>query len=185
MQSIQIRNLKKNKIQKHFDHRILFFQPKYKSEIVYSDEISTAQAVELVYDSSSSTVKMLENCADILRREILEKKTENSDSTWPPSSDYLHSCPVPEDLTIFLQRMFFPKIRDNISPMNDRKIKSIAQDICYIVCKGAWLLPKHLLLGMSVHHLTGSAQLVPLLNKFGHCISYSSVLQLETSIAEK
>ena len=89
-----------NKIQKHFDHRILFFQPKYKSEIVYSGEISTAQAVELVYDSSSSTVKMLENCADILRREILEKKTENSDSTWPPSSDYLYSCPVPEDLTI-------------------------------------------------------------------------------------
>ena len=85
----------------------------------------------------------------------------------------------------FLQRMFFPKIRDNISPMNDRKIKSIAQDICYTVCKGAWLLPKHLLLGMSVHHLTGSAQLVTLLNRFGHCVSYSSVLQLETSIAEK
>ena len=74
----------KNKIQRHFDHRILFFQPKYESEIVYSST------------------------------KILEKETESADSTWPPSSDYLHSCPVPDDLTIFLQRMFFPNVRDNI-----------------------------------------------------------------------
>ena len=33
--------------------------------------------------------------------------------------------------------------------------------------------------------LTGTAQLVTLHNRIGHSISYSSVLQLETSIAEK
>ena len=38
---------------------------------------------------------------------------------------------------------------------------------------------------MSVHHLTGSAQLLSSLNRLGHCISYSAVLQLETIIAEK
>ena len=38
---------------------------------------------------------------------------------------------------------------------------------------------------MSVHHLTGSAQLLTLLNRLENCISYYSVLQLETSIAEK
>ena len=98
MQSIQIRNLK-NKIQRHFDHRILFFQPKYESEIVHSST------------------------------KILEKETESADSTWPPSSGYLHFCPVPEDLTIFLQRMFLLNVRDNISPKNDRKMKSFAQDM--------------------------------------------------------
>ena len=57
----------KDKIQRHFNGRILFFQPKYKSEIVYSEEISTAQAVEIVYDSSSSELKILENSAQLLR----------------------------------------------------------------------------------------------------------------------
>ena len=65
----------KDKIQRKFNGRILFFQPKYKSEIVYSEEISTAQAVEIVYDSSSFELKILENSAQLLRRNILEKQT--------------------------------------------------------------------------------------------------------------
>ena len=85
----------------------------------------------------------------------------------------------------FYKSYSFQRSQKNSSPINKIKIESIAQDICYTVTKGTWLLPKHLLLGMSVHHLTGSAQLLTLLNRFGHCISYSSVLQLETSIAEK
>ena len=43
-------------------------------------------------------------------------------------------------------------------------------------------MPKHLLLGMSVRHLTGSAELITVLNKFGHCASYSVLLELETAM---
>ena len=41
---------------------------------------------------------------------------------------------------------------------------------------------KHSLLGMSVRHLTGSAELVTFLNRFGHCTSYSVLLELETAM---
>lgn len=44
---------------------------------------------------------------------------------------------------------------------------------------------KHLLLGVSVHHLTGSAQLVTMLNRFGHCSSYTKILDLESTMVSQ
>ena len=40
-------------------------------------------------------------------------------------------------------------------------------------------MPKHILLAMTVHHLTGSAEI---LNRFGHCQPYSRTLELETAM---
>ena len=44
--------------------------------------------------------------------------------------------------------------------------------------------PKHLSLPVTVHHWTGSTQLVQLLNRFGHAISVSQLQRLETAIAQ-
>ena len=43
-------------------------------------------------------------------------------------------------------------------------------------------MPKHLLSGMPVRHLTGSAELITVLNGFGHCASYSVLLEVETAM---
>ena len=47
---------------------------------------------------------------------------------------------------------------------------------------GQWAMPKHLLSGMSVRHLTGSAELITVLNRFGHCALSSVLLELETAM---
>jgi hypothetical protein len=44
-------------------------------------------------------------------------------------------------------------------------------------------MPKHLLLSTAMHHLTGSAMIVTILNRYGHCQSYSQTLELETAMA--
>jgi len=62
-------------------------------------------------------------------------------------------------------------------------VASIAEDICTATTRGQWKLHKRLLLGMTVRHLTCSAQLVTLLNRFGHCTAYSQLLELETAMA--
>lgn len=174
----------KSKIMKSFGNSVHFFQPKYGSEILYSDEISTTSAVEHVYETSSSEIKRLESAAMLLRCNILEKQREYAETEWPPTTEYLNSSVVPLHLTLFLQKLLTPTKVKSVSEVFKRKINSIAQDICYCVTKGTWYLPKHLLLAMSVHHLTGSAELITMLNRLGHCISYSKVLELETSIAE-
>ena len=41
---------------------------------------------------------------------------------------------------------------------------------------------KHLLLSMTVRHLTDSAELITILNRFGHCQSYTRNLEFETAM---
>ena len=43
-------------------------------------------------------------------------------------------------------------------------------------------MPKHLLLSMTVRHLTGSAELITILSRFGPCQSYTRTLELETAM---
>lgn len=46
-------------------------------------------------------------------------------------------------------------------------------------------LPKHVSLAISVRHLTGSKQMITLLNRMGHCCSYEEVELVDTSLANE
>ncbi|MES9882794.1 MAG: hypothetical protein ABW185_18150, partial [Sedimenticola sp.] len=46
------------------------------------------------------------------------------------------------------------------------------------------LTPKHVGLGMAIHQATRSKALVNLVHAAGHCISYTQVRQIDTSIAK-
>lgn len=45
--------------------------------------------------------------------------------------------------------------------------------------------PKHIGLAITVHHLTGSKQIVTLLNKMGHCSSYDDAEVINTGLARE
>ena len=47
-----------------------------------------------------------------------------------------------------------------------------------------WKLPKHIFLSVTLRHLYGSKELTTLINRFGHCESYSFSLEVETAIAK-
>ena len=51
-----------------------------------------------------------------------------------------------------------------------RQVVSIAQDIIHSTSKGT---PKHILLPLTIHSMTGSKNAATLLNRFGHGISYT------------
>ena len=65
-----------------------------------------------------------------------------------------------------------------------RLTKSISQDIVFNCLQGKVLQPKHLLLGLGLHNLTGSQKVVDILSKLGHCINYNMVCDIEKSQAE-
>lgn len=46
-------------------------------------------------------------------------------------------------------------------------------------------MPKHIALAMSVHHLTGSAKIVSLLNIFGQASSVSHTMEVQCVLTEK
>ena len=61
----------------------------------------------------------------------------------------------------------------------------LGQDMVHTSTRSRIRTPKHIGLGVTVHHLTGSKQLVTLLNKMGHCCSCNDVELIIASLARE
>ena len=175
----------KSKLMKKLGSCIKLWQSNYKSELVYSSEIPQIQAIETVFEVAALESKHVEEAALVRSRIITESHKESVKLPWPPSSNNLLSGIVhpPPLLENFLSILQSGKQKNEASEKKKQLAGSFAQDIYTAVTNGQWAMPKHLLLGMSVRHLTGSAELITVLNRFGHCASYSVLLELETAMS--
>lgn len=176
----------KSKLINHFQSRIRFWQ-RYAgiSDLVYSDEIPTGQAIGAAFENATSNERTVIEAAVIIRRAVQDGLNESQKPPWPPGDNDLRSEKVklPDLLSKFLNFLY---AKDG-KPKSERcqlRVMSTGQDICYNVSKGKWKMPKHILLGMSVRHLSGNTQLINILNRHGHSVSHSFLLELETAICD-
>ena len=139
--------------------------------------------MKAAFDALSSEIAVLKKAAGILRRDIQAAFAASTDSPWPPSVDFLQTVSPPQSVLNFVSNIVDGKDACKATERGSRVSKSISEDLCYAATCGKWQMPKHLLLGMSLRHLTGSADIVTILNRYGHCVSYTKVLELE--IAER
>ena len=58
----------------------------------------------------------------------------------------------------------------------------IGQDIVHSGSRGRVKIPKHMALAIAIRHLTGSKQLIKILNRMGHC---ATVEMIDTALLEK
>ena len=65
------------------------------------------------------------------------------------------------------------------------RILSIAQNLLFVVSNGGKRTPKHVSLLMTIKCLTGSPELITILNCLGHGMSYTKVEEEETGMAER
>lgn len=68
---------------------IKFWQPNYKTELVYSSDVSKGEAIEVAFEVTASETKRLQEAASILRRAIQVAYAEAEEMPWPPSADCL------------------------------------------------------------------------------------------------
>ena len=54
----------------------------------------------------------------------------------------------------------------------------------YVAASARKSTPKSLALGLTIRHLTGSSQLLEIMNRLGHCVSPPSAVGFETALAE-
>lgn len=174
----------KEKLVHHFGSRLNFWQPSSKSQLVYGSDIEKGQSIEKAFELACSDEKRLEEAAMILRRHIDFSKRVSGDMPWPPSPSWFLSNErqPPIILKEFLSFVISSKSLQNASVKTSRQVHSIAQDICYTATQGEWVMPKHILLPMTVRHLTGSAEVITILNRFGHGQSYTKTLEVETAM---
>ena len=94
---------------------------------------------------------------------------------------------VPDDLYNFFLWVIGDEV--NVSETSNRvpeeeqlhrQVLSLAQDLIYVRSKGRVKTPKHVAVGVSLHQMTQSRELVTLVNKLGHSVSYQEVQRIDT-----
>lgn len=92
-------------------------------------------------------------------------------------------CEIPPTLLTFLKYLIEGQCsnREGTAASN-RRILSLAQDMIFTSTKGSIKPEKHLTLAMTMKNLTGSRKSLEILNRFGHCVSYSTAEELETEL---
>ena len=86
---------------------------------------------------------------------------------------------VPDVVNKFFNNLICgPDIQWTKSANKVRRVKSISVDAIFVVTSGLKKLSKHLQLGMAIKSLTCSKKVVDLLNRLGHCVSYSTFEEL-------
>ena len=64
------------------------------------------------------------------------------------------------------------------------QVLSICQDILFCCRNGRILTPKHVSLDMAVRRVTGSPELITMLNKYGQTVSTSKLQEIEVTVGE-
>lgn len=95
---------------------------------------------------------------------------------------YEGECAIPKELYTFISCLAKgPK--NSTKQTLETKVNSICHSIIYTMTNGAVKPSTCLSLGLVTKSITGSRRMVELLNRLGHCVSYSVVEELETEIA--
>jgi hypothetical protein len=177
----------KTKLVAKYSSQLQFWLPQAccKSELVFSSTLDIGEAVESAFEASTSESKVLQRAAAILRSDVKNAFSQSASMPWPPSAEFLLSNTIqpPNNVTEFIAQVISGKPMCQSSDKTQLLAQSFAEDICSAVTRGRWTMPKHVLLGMSLRHLTGSAIAITVINRYGHCQSYPKILELDTALA--
>ena len=93
------------------------------------------------------------------------------------------SFQIPEPLHSFLLGLLAGNATAaNLSQRVEVLIASFSQDLVYAISNGQQKPPKHVLLPNAVKTLTGNVELIRMLNRLGHGISYTQLEENETAL---
>jgi len=161
-----------------------------------TEECSSSEVNQYSYPQETSYLDIL-HCALFVRKSL---KSLVNKIPWPPHISNLLPEKSEEIIPTCLYNLLLwiiegydsdneisiplEKKQKAQSPNVHRQIISVAQDIIHCTSKGRTWTPKHILLPMTIHNMTGSKSAVTLLNRFGHTISYTELEELQTAMAE-
>ena len=151
--------------------------------IVYkTDAMSFQQAFQVVATSQESAQNTIQECANILRRDIftLEKTPLNTSSV---DTIMKGDVSIPDNVNFFFRKLYNGD-EGTVSAQKQRLIDSSSAD-AVDCCSGTKLLPgKHIVHALTLKSMTGSKRLVTLEQHNGHCTSNETVRRVEMGLEE-
>lgn len=167
-----------------FGVRIKVHVPEGKKlgNIIYNAEIAE-DAVRLAYDYSDSDERVITKAALLLRNQLLKAPKKELPMN-PTLSDLRTGNVSPPELVTNFIRILYSGSTNLCGKRIERRVQSTSQDMLFVVNRGKAMPAKHVTLGMAIKSVTGSKKLVTVLNRFGYCLNYSALEELETATAE-
>lgn len=89
-------------------------------------------------------------------------------------------CVIPDSITNFYVNLISGTSRSKRSENTKKLAYSFASDIIYNVTNANIRPSKHITLGIAIKSLTNSKKIINILNRYGHCCSYTVLEELET-----
>lgn len=125
----------------------------------------------------------LDKAADILRKRILKIKRNKLPIAVTTKNILEGECSIPPFLLKHYETIICSRDhRRQQSRKNSRQVNYHRQDLIYAVTNGKIRTLKHTTLGLVLKSRSSSKELVTILNRCGHCVSYNEVIRLETDL---
>jgi len=178
----------RRKLECEFKKSLHFVSDDKGKLLVYPDGLSLEQVVvkmmkaeEQLQDAkySDDIENIVKLSANHLRGQIKNMK----EKPWPPHPAELKSgyTELPESLKMFLKLLLHGTEQDGTQKV-ERVVQSVGQDCIYAVSRGKVVPAKHILLPWGVKSLTGNVELIKMLNRLGHGVSYSKLEEIDTAL---
>ena len=178
---------------------INFVSYQYNKMLMYANTLAIDKTVLDFFEQKTELESLKgprnddeKNVIQIARLINDEIKDLNPQMFWPPKVDDLKPSRttdyIPHLLDVFLTVLITGKSLDSESSSTERTIRlkeSFAQDIVVSVTNGVVKTPKRVLFPSVVKALCNNTEIVKLINKYGHGVSYDLVEEIETEYALK
>ena len=178
----------RRKLENEFGDTLHFIQNDKGKLIVYPDNISKHDLVKELCEYRSKVNKpetdsnTLSTTALQIRQHIKQMKV---DETWPPDLENMN-YEIPQSLQLFILALLTGEQSCSEPSERIRRLcNSISSDMVYAVTNGKIKAQKHILLPFAVKSLTGNVELIQILNRLGHSVSYSQIEEIDTALCLK
>ena len=177
----------RRKLESEFGASLHFFSDGNGRLVVYPDSLSRNELARQAYQlkkelqntKAATSVDATVKAAMQLRYDIEKIDVIQS---WPPNPQQDKDI-IPESVTQFLYTLLTGESDcGNHSERIQRLATSFGSDLVFAVTCGKLKPPKHILLPFAVKSLTGNTNLIRILNRFGHGVSYSQVEEIDTAL---
>ena len=152
-------------------------------EVKFSKSVSRANSVTVVTKKEYFIGKAIEYLREILLKSAEETNIDENNH-WPPTFEVLNARKPPES-TIYFFTGLLKRYRYAVPEKITHLVDSYAVDLFHGITSGRFITAKHFALSMALHGLTGSREIIDILNKPGNAISYELTCEIETAQAEK
>ncbi|CAH3143072.1 unnamed protein product [Porites evermanni] len=172
------------KFENLLDNNRVFLIPASLTPVQIARNVLNILMAEKEDKGSTTKISNIQKAAADIRDAI---RNEESKMSWPPRPSELNdsAIEVPEELSAFLYTLLTgnkDSSEGECCQRVQRLMKSFAQDLVFGVTRGRIKPPKQILLSYAVKTLTNNVELVSILNRYGHGISYSQLEEINTAL---